>query len=212
MPGWSAYNYCANNPINSFYPDGRKVVDSHNRTVSITRQSDGSLKYGSNPTPAIFRICNALNKTKTGIKQLNSMIDSKINVHLNISEENLIVKEGNQTKRRFGGTIQVNFNEKENYGKYQKEDGSFGIKEASITIYEGSDKDKLSSGTSKFDGLTLDEAIGVVAGQEIVHGPDGKEINEDIKWEIKGKKGRRPNGEVKSNKIENKTIEESREN
>ena len=50
-----------------------------------------------------------------------------------------------------------------------------------ITIYEGTLKEDAKTENPKHKGLTIDQAIGAVAGHEIVHDTDRKEINKDLR-------------------------------
>lgn len=99
----------------------------------------------------------------------------------------------------------------DNYGRRVSKNGTFGITESSITIYEGTLKEDAKTENPKHKGLTIDQAIGAVACHEIVHGTDRKEINKDLRYELKNKGGTRPNKETAPNKVENKIIEQSRE-
>ena len=62
--------------------------------------------------------------------------------------------------------------------------------------------------------MTTDEAIGAVAGHEIVHATDESEINKDVKVEQTGTKAQQDardiSREVKPNQVERKIIEESK--
>lgn len=66
----------------------------------------------------------------------------------------------------------------------------------------------------KHAGLTTDEAIGAVAGHEIVHATDKGEINKDIKYaqEHNGAERPRSQREAKSEAVEKQIIEESKNN
>ena len=84
-----------------------------------------------------------------------------------------------------GETVQGNFNSKDNYGRRVSKNGTFGITESSITIYEGTLKEDAKTENPKHKGLTIDQAIGAVAGHEIVHGTDRKDIKKDLRYELK---------------------------
>lgn len=47
---------------------------------------------------------------------------------------------------------QGNYNESDNYGKIMNPDGTYGIKEASIVVYEGTIKEQLEQGSGKHRG------------------------------------------------------------
>ena len=49
---------------------------------------------------------------------------------------------------------QGNYNESDNYGKIMNPDGTYGIKEASIVVYEGTIKEQLEQGNGKHRVLT----------------------------------------------------------
>lgn len=89
-------------------------------------------------------------------------------------------------------------------------DGTLGITESSITIYEGTIENDAKTENPKHKGLTIEQAIGAVAGHEIVYATNRKEINKDLKYEQKNKGGARSDKETVPNKIENTIIEQSR--
>ncbi len=131
---------------------------------------------------------------------LKQVVTSDIDVHFSIS---------NETKKKgdrfiYGETKQGNDNKADNYGKTP--DGK-GIKEASITIYEGSIEKGITAGSGlKHEGLNSQQALGAVIAHEIVHATDKKEIAKDLKFESQGKLN--PESEIKPNKIEGKVMEE----
>ena len=198
---FTPYSYCAGDPVNKFDPDGREIVDENNKKVTVIQQ-DGNLSFSKNATKDIIRIANALNLTKTGRSQLDKLIKSDIKVHLSISEETI----DNGKSYTYAETIQGNYNKKDNYGTYYK-NGNYGIKEASITLYEGSIKESIKQGSQlKHEGLSLEGAIGAVAGHEIVHATNKSEISKDKASEVRGRL--RKDREVLPNKIEKEIINE----
>src|SRR5690606_32289433 len=106
-------------------------------------------------------------------------------------------------------TVQGNFNESDNYGRKVNADGTYGIKEATITIYEGTISESVKDGSGlKHEGLTVEQAIGAVAGHEGIHATDKSEINKDLKSEITGKT--RTGKEDKPNQVERRIIDQSK--
>lgn len=86
-------------------------------------------------------------------------------------------------------------------------DGTYGITEASIIIYEGTIKGQLEQGQGKHQGLTLEQAIGAVVAHEGVHATDKSEIHKDIKEEMT-KYQVREDREVKPNAVERQIMKE----
>ena len=204
------YVYCAGNPVKFVDPNGEKITDPKNR-IAVYINKQGKIIFTKYATKDIKRIVNVLMLTKEGMKSLKRAINSKIRVKMKISSETKITKVGGGNSYTYGETVQGNFNSKDNYGRRVSKNGTFGITESSITIYEGTLKEDAKTENPKHKGLTIDQAIGAVAGHEIVHGTNRKEINKDLRYELKNKGGTRPNKETAPNKIENKIIEQSRE-
>ena len=187
--------------MNKFDPDGREIVDDNNKKVTVISQN-GNLTFSKNATKDIIRIVNALSLTKTGRSQLDKLIKSDIKVHMGISEET----RDNGKNYTYAETIQGNSNKTDDYGTYYN-NGKYGIKEASITIYEGSIKESIKQGSHlKHEGLGLEQAIGAVVGHEIVHATNKSEISKDKASEVRGKL--RKDREVLPNTVEKEIINE----
>jgi RHS repeat-associated protein len=205
----SPYCFVANNPIRYIDADGREIVDPQGRKT-IYYDKKGVMHFTKYATADIKRVANALNLTKEGQAQLKRINKSDIKVKINISSNSKIEKKEDGTHYTYGETVQGNNNEKDNYGKKVNPDGTYGIKEATITIYEGTIKEAIKEDSGlKYEGLTLEQAIGSVASHEGIHATDKAEINKDLKAEMKGKSYKER--EDKPNKVEKKIIEQSKE-
>ncbi len=205
----SPYVFVENNPIRYMDPDGRELVDPSGKHVQVTYRKDGTLGFSGNATSAIRTIANSMNTTKDGRSQLHNLTGSSVKVKLNL--DNKIVEM--VTTYINGETIQGNSNAKDNYGKIVNSDGTYGIKEASITVHKGSIEKNITEGSgSKLEGLTMEQAIGAVASHEAVHGTDKGEINKDLKYEQNHGGNPRPASqrEGKPNNIEQRAIDQSK--
>ena len=184
-------------------------MDHNGVKIGITYNRNGTLSFSQNATPDVIRAANALYLTPTGRTQLKRMDRSDIKVYLSISPKFKTGKtEEGITIHVYGEAIQGNFNESDNYGKKLNPDGTYGIKEASIVVYEGTIKEQLEQGSGKHRGLTLDQAIGAVVGHEGVHATDKSEIHKDIKAEMRDRL--RDDRETVPNRIEQQIINESK--
>lgn len=175
--------------------------------MSIIRNKDGSLSFSKNATTSIIRVANALNLTEEGRKSLRQVIRSDIKVKINITDKSKIVKKEDGTHYTFGETQQGN-EKPPTYGQYNNPDGTMGITEASIIIFEGTIIEDAKTKAPKHAGLNTEQAIGAVAGHEIVHATDKAEINKDLKHS-QGK-FRKDNAEAKPNKVESIIIDQSK--
>lgn len=207
------YAYGINNPVRYMDPDGREIVDAKGNHVQVTYNKNGTLGFSRNATTDVRRIANALNGTAQGRTSLGNLTGSKVKVHLDISEKANVYTDKDGEHRVAGTTIQGNQDSKDNYGKVVNADGTYGIKEATIVIFEGTLKGNVQEGSgSEHEGLTLNEAVGAVASHEIVHATNKKEINADLQSEQKGKARSTEQREKEPERVEQRVIQQSRTN
>jgi hypothetical protein len=141
------------NPIMNKDPFGNIFVDAKGRKA-LSMDKNGNIHYTKYVTPDIACFVEALGFTETA--QLKRMDASDIKVKVKITQESKIEKKSNGSYNTYGETIQGNYNKKDDYGRKVNPDGTFGIKEATIIIYEGTLVEDVINKNSKFDGLTLD--------------------------------------------------------
>jgi RHS repeat-associated protein len=80
----SPYEYCAGNPIRLIDSGGEKIVDS-NGNIAVYYDNENNYHYTKYATNDIIRIVNSLKMTQQGKTQIGQMINSSINVKMEIS-------------------------------------------------------------------------------------------------------------------------------
>ena len=202
-PAFNSYCYTANNPIRYIDTDGEKIV-SPKGNIAVTLDKKGKFHFTSNATASIKRVTKALLLTSKGREMLTMAVKSDINVSIIISSKsNLKVLSNNRKSYTYGTTIQGNRNSNDNYGRWVDKNGKYRITCATITIFEGTLIEDAKTSNPKHEGLTLEQAIGAVAGHEIIHATDKNEIHKDISYEMKHRSETRKDKEVKAKQVEN---------
>jgi len=131
------------------------LVGPNGKRVTVTHNKDGSLSFSKNATSNIIRVANALNQTAEVKTQLTKVTQSDIKVKINISSETKITQRKNvKLLYQYGGTVQWNLNDTDNYGKKENADGTYGIKEPTVTIYEGTIDEDAETSNPRMVALT----------------------------------------------------------
>ncbi len=207
FPSLSPFAGMGNNPLKYIDPDGKEIVNLQGRRA-VYIDKKGVPQFTKYATEDIKRGVSALMLTSSGTSQLRKMTESETKVKYIISPETKIINDGDGNQKIiYGETLQGNKDSKSNYGKVENSNGTLGLKESTITIYEGSIKVAIKEGSgTKLEGLGLEQAIGAVTAHESVHGTDKSEINKDLKAQNEGLSN--PESEKKPNEVEQKVINE----
>jgi hypothetical protein len=137
------------------------------------------------------------------------MYSSDIKVHFSFSSKvDKVVKDNGDgtgsTVYHYGVTKKGNETPPD-YGQKKNADGTYGVTETNVTIFEGSIKEAQKLKVGKLANLTLDEAIATQASHEKVHAVDKEQIN----GEMQKTYNKKPfDNEKKPTENENKVFEE----
>jgi hypothetical protein len=195
------------NPIRMIDPDGMAWVPGTDGQAVTYDEKTGWSANASEATKTWGNSLMAVDNKGSMDRVLNSDIKTNIIVSSDVKTE---TTSDGKIHTTFGDTKQGNDNAADNYGRVVNSDGTYGIKEASIIIYDGSIKQEIKPGSgSKLEGLTETQAIGAVATHEDIHLKKG-EINKDLHYEVAHQNDKikvRPDKEVKANQAEQKVID-----
>ena len=152
----SPYAYCANNPVRYVDTDGKWIVGTDGKPVVFSQE----IGWSKNASIDVRIVGNAMLKTRTGQERLNAMFYNDEKISITLSSDIVIEK----------GGYSLGQNERTGQ-KLSKDNGSIKVGEHKITINKGSIEKLISqdAGENPLKGLTMDQAIGAVAGHESVH-------------------------------------------
>ena len=175
----SLYSSMGNNPVLYNDPLGDTLVDGNGKAITFTVNKNGALEWSKNATADWKRIGNAMAKTKTGLKQLNTMVKAKHGITMKVDKTNT-------PAGKIGHTIK--------HGSWDDKTNTFTIKKADITVYEANIQDfakKINKGYLGADekgklfsilvkGNDIDGILGAVGVHESVHATDKQNIKDHM--------------------------------
>jgi len=154
----SPYAQWANNPIKYMDPTGKWIVGTDGEKVTYTHGMPYGNGWSDNASDDVIRVGNALLQTPTGTARLSFMLNHEEKISITISPE--APMEGG----KYIGASNLRT------GQVLNNNATITVGEHKMTIYEGSlERLTESELESLYKGLTMEEAIGAVAGHESGH-------------------------------------------
>jgi len=182
-----------NNPVRFVDPTGKWIVGTDGEPVFYSKE----IGWSGNASDDVKTIGNAMLKTETGQERLNAMFNNTEKISITLSPD-IVLKDGGYSVGR---------NDKINQKLFP--DGSIKVGEHKITINKGSIEKLISqdAGENPIKGLTMDQAIGAVAGHE-----SGHTEKENVKQSYENHyTGTNYDLEVRPDEIMNKILQELKE-
>jgi RHS repeat-associated protein len=184
------YSYCGNNPLNRVDPDGRYYLGTDGKKVRVSVDAKGNVQVSRNANESLRRYRDLVNKSGSSeaISAMLKVASNATKVHFTISNEVKTDKDGNrlyglhQAHDKNGKALEWNdkTNRFDGEAAFVKgQGGKTEYKEATITIYEGSIKEGLSSFFPRRyndPNVTVQEAIVTVGAHESTHDTDKASI------------------------------------
>ena len=186
----SPYAYCANNPVKYTDPTGMWIKGTDGKPVIFSKE----IGWSQNASTDVKRVGNAMMMTETGTTHLTKMLFDNEAIAINIT---------NDVVNKNGG---YSLGNNKRTGQKLQPDGSIDVGEHQITINTGSIEKVIGqdAGENPYKGLTMDQAIGAIAGHE-----SGHTEKENTKQSYENNsKGANHDLEAHPNEIENKILEE----
>ena len=158
----SPYVYGNDNPVRYSDKDGREIVDSKGKAVTINK--DGSFAYVGGKDDNIIRFITELSKNDAGRETLTSLINIATKVSIEITED----RGDASSAETEGQTIATNAfgNEKT---ITDPKTGEQVYEKAEITIYAGTHADEVKSGRGNYANSSLGKFINGIGTHEGRH-------------------------------------------
>ena len=167
----SPYVYGNDNPVRYSDHDGREIVDSKGKAVTINK--DGGFAYAGKDA-SIIQFVGELSKNGAGIETLTGLVNTSTKIGIDITSERAI---GKDSDGKVGGL------EGQTDGKGTMIDPKTGkevYKSATITIYTGEYDAEVKEGSGQYSKSSLGKYINGVGTHEGTHALDDVEHNKKV--------------------------------